>query len=155
MRKPRLARAAALVAFPLVLPFMLGACASAGGGAEAGPTKEILTPGGGERPLFSTVVRSGDVLYLSGVIGRSADGDAGAATRQALEGVQSRLAQVGRTMRDVLKCTVYLIDMDDYAAMNEVYLEYFTPDPPARTAVAVRALPVNAQVEVDCIATAR
>jgi 2-iminobutanoate/2-iminopropanoate deaminase len=137
----------------LVVP-VLGGCASAGGSA-AGPQKEVLIPGGGERPLFSTIVQSGGTLYLSGVIGRSATGDAAEATRIAMDGIQQRLARIDHTMDDLVKCVVYLIDMDDYAAMNEVYVSYFPSNPPARTAVAVRALPVGAQVEVDCIAAAR
>lgn len=158
-RRPLLALAAAAFALPLVT----GACAVGGPGsgttmtatatpAQAGPRKEILTPGGA---LFSTAIRSGGMIYLSGVIGRSADGDAGAATRQALQGVQSRLEAVGHSMADAVKCTVYLIDMDDYGAMNQVYTEFFPENPPARTAIAVRALPANAQVEVTCIAAAR
>jgi 2-iminobutanoate/2-iminopropanoate deaminase len=160
-RRPLLALAAAALALPLAT----GACAVGSGGsgttmaaaptqaaAAAGPRKEILTPGGA---LFSTAIRSGGMIYLSGVIGRSADGDAGAATRQALQGVQSRLEAVGHSMADAVKCTVYLIDMDDYGAMNQVYTEFFPQDPPARTAIAVRALPANAQVEVTCIAAVR
>jgi 2-iminobutanoate/2-iminopropanoate deaminase len=149
----------ALVAAALALPFLAGAChttstvpAAGPAPAQAGPHKEVLTPGGA---LFSTAIRSGGMIYLSGVIGRSADGDAGEATRQALEGVRSRLEAVGHSMADAIKCTVYLIDMGDYQAMNQVYTEFFPENPPARTAVAVRELPVNAQVEVTCIAAAR
>ncbi|TVP47163.1 MAG: RidA family protein [Gemmatimonadales bacterium] len=160
MRNPR----RALVAAALVLPLGLGAChttatttpattpATAAPAPQDGPRKEILTPGGA---LFSTAIRSGGMIYLSGVIGRSADGDAGAATRQALQGVQSRLEAVGHSMADAIKCTVYMIDMEDYGAMNQVYTEFFPENPPARTAVAVRALPANAQVEVTCIAAVR
>ncbi|CAN5775195.1 hypothetical protein BH23GEM11_BH23GEM11_18620 [soil metagenome] len=156
----------ALVAAALVLPLGLGAChattttsaapaqaaAAQSPAVESGPRKQILTPGSA---LFSTAIRSGGMIYLSGVIGRSAEGDAGAATRQALQGVQSRLEAVGHSMADAIKCTVYMIDMDDYGAMNQVYTEFFPQDPPARTAIAVRALPANAQVEVTCIAAAR
>ncbi len=148
MRSSRLALATAALA----LPFLAGGCASSGGGSDAGPHKEVLTPGGA---LFSTAIRSGGFIYLSGVIGRSADGDAAEATRAALTGVRSRLEAVGHSMADAIKCTVYLIDMDDYQAMNQVYTEFFPQDPPARTAVAVRALPANAQVEVTCVAAAR
>lgn len=140
-----------LIALIFFLP-VLGGCASSG---SMGPQKDILVPGGGERPLFSTIIQSGGTLYLSGVIGRSATGDAAEATRAAMDGVQQRLARINHTMEDLVKCVVYLIDMDDYDAMNAVYVSYFPANPPARTAVAVRALPVNAQVEVDCIAAAR
>jgi 2-iminobutanoate/2-iminopropanoate deaminase len=130
---------------------VLSACAGGGG-----PHKETIVPGGGPgSPLFSPIVRTGGLYFLSGVIGRSDDGDIGTATRQAMDGIRDRLAAVDATMADVVKCTVFLVDMDDYQPMNEVYVTYFPSDPPARTAVAVRALPVAAQVEVECIAAAR
>jgi 2-iminobutanoate/2-iminopropanoate deaminase len=133
-----------------------GAQAAGGtGAAEALPLKEILVPGGGEAPLFASVIRSGNLLFLSGVIGRSADGNIEAATRQSLEGVRTRLTQAGATLDDVVKCTVFLIDMADYNGMNRVYAEFFPVNPPARSAVAVLALPVAAQVEVECIAAVR
>jgi 2-iminobutanoate/2-iminopropanoate deaminase len=130
----------------------LGACA---GGT--GIHKEVINPSGGEVTTpFSPIVRTGDLLFLSGVIGRSPDGDIGAATRQALEGIRSRLAAADATMDDVVKCTVFLVDMDDYQGMNLVYAEFFPPpEPPARSAIAVRDLPASAQVEIECIAAAR
>jgi 2-iminobutanoate/2-iminopropanoate deaminase len=112
-------------------------------------------PGGGEAPLFASVLRSGNLLFLSGVIGRSADGNIEAATRQAMEGVRARLTQAGSSLDDVVKCTVFLINMDDYNGMNRVYAEFFPVNPPARSAVAVLALPAAAQVEVECIAAVR
>ncbi len=133
----------------LLLPLLAGGCASAG----AGPHKEAINhtgqPVGG---LFSPIVRTGNLYFLSGVIGRSQDGEIGAATRQAMDGVRTRLEAVGATMDDLVKCTVYLIDMADYQGMNEVYQSYFPGNPPARTAIAVQALPANAQVEVTCVA---
>ncbi len=122
------------------------------GCAGAGPHKEAIRPATGGSPLFSPVVRTGNLLFLSGVIGRSAEGDIQAATRQALDQIQERLATAGATMADVVKCTVYLVDMDEYGAMNEAYVPYFPVDPPARTAIAVRELPVNADVEITCVA---
>lgn len=146
---PRTPIALALVT-GLLLP--LGACSS-GGGVH----KEVINPSGGEVTTpFSPIVRTGDLLFLSGVIGRSPDGEIGAATRQALEGIRSRLEAADATMDDVVKCTVFLIDMDDYQGMNAVYAEFFPPpEPPARSAIAVRALPAAAQVEIECIAAAR
>jgi 2-iminobutanoate/2-iminopropanoate deaminase len=131
---------------------VLGATACASGG----PHKESISHTGSEiTGVFSPIVRTGDLYFLSGVIGRSQDGDIGAATRQALEGIQTRLAAVDATMDDVVKCTVFLVDMDDYQEMNAVYGEFFPPPtPPARSAIAVRALPANAQVEIECIAAA-
>lgn len=141
-------RSSILVLALVAIPVFAAGCAS------SGPAKAVVGPPGGS-PLFSPVVRSGDLLFLSGVIGRSAEGDAGAATRQALESVQGRLEGAGGSMADVVKCTVYLVDMDDYDAMNRVYVEFFPAPPPARTAVAVRALPAGAIVEVTCVGAAR
>lgn len=124
-------------------------------GDRAGPDKEILLSGGGAP--FSPVVRSGNLLFLSGVVGVDRDAEdqgAAAETRRVLEGIQDRLEQVGSSMEDLVKCTVFLVDMDEYSAMNEVYSEFFPEDPPARSAVAVRDLPVGAEVEIECIGAA-
>jgi 2-iminobutanoate/2-iminopropanoate deaminase len=139
--------------FPIVvvlLPLLAGGCAS------TGPHKEVINPDGGPVTTpFSPVVRTGDLLFLSGVIGRDPEGDIGAATRQALERIRARLAAAGATLDDVVKCTVFLVDMADYGAMNAAYSQFFPSDPPARSAVAVRGLPADAQVEIECIAAAR
>ncbi len=58
-------------------------------------------------------------------------------------------------MEDVVKCSVFLVDMEDYASMNEVYLRYFPQDPPARSALAAAGLALGARVEIECIAAAR
>lgn len=140
-----------LPAVAVLLSFVLGACATGGG-----PHKEVINPSGGEvTSPFSPIVHTGDLLFLSGVIGRSQDGDIGEATRQSLEGIAGRLEAAGATMDDVVKCTVFLVDMDDYQGMNAVYSEFFPPPtPPARSAIAVRDLPASAQVEIECIAAA-
>jgi 2-iminobutanoate/2-iminopropanoate deaminase len=148
MRKQCRSLAVVLV---LLLPAMAG-CASAGSSGAA-PLKEIVNPGGGAVTTpYSPGVRSGHLLFLSGVIGR---GEIGPATRSALEGVQERLAAAGLGMADVVKCTVFMVDIADYQGMNEVYAEFFPSDPPARSAIAVRALPASAQVEIECIAAIR
>ncbi|MEX2527785.1 MAG: RidA family protein [Gemmatimonadota bacterium] len=144
-----MARSSALPLVTLLLPFSLLACASGG----SGPHKEGINPPGSQgSPLFSTAVHTGNLLFLSGVIGRSPEGDIGASTRQSLDSIRDRLALAGATMDDVVKCTVFLVDMADYQGMNEVYVDYFPDTPPARSAIAVRELPVNAQVEIECIA---
>jgi len=133
----------------VLIPLIMAGCAT------SGPHKEAIRPANGGSPLFSPVVRTGNLLFLSGVIGRSADGDIRAATRQALDSIEERLGMAGATMADVVKCTVYLVDMDHYSDMNEAYVPYFPSDPPARTAIAVRELPVNADVEITCVAAVR
>jgi 2-iminobutanoate/2-iminopropanoate deaminase len=107
------------------------------------------------------VVRVGDLVFVSGQLGFPAGtrdlvpGGIGPETRVTLEGVAANLAKVGLTMDDVVKCTVFLADIADFAAMNEVYAKAFPKDPPARTTVAVAGLFKNARTEIECIAAAR
>jgi len=104
-------------------------------------------------------VKCGDFIYVSGQIpvdpetNKPVTGDIKAETRQVLENVKRVLEGCGATIADVVKCNVYLVDVTDFAAMNEVYSEYFGEAKPARTTVAVAALPLpGAKVEIDCIA---
>jgi len=138
----------------LTLLFAAGGCAHASGGAgeASGPLREAF---GTNSPLFSGAVRTGNLVYTSGVIGRSQDGQIQGATLQALNGVRDRLEAAGANLADVVKCTVFMVDIADYAGMNEVYQGFFPQPAPARTALAVLALPSNAQVEVECIAAVR
>jgi 2-iminobutanoate/2-iminopropanoate deaminase len=123
--------------------------------------KEVFNPAGAQRLApYSTAVRSGPLVFLSGVIG-SRPGGAGlpegteAQVQQALENLRANLAAAGLEPGDVVKCTVFLVDMADYAVMNRVYGQFFSEEPPARSAVAVAALPAGARVEIECIAAAR
>lgn len=120
--------------------------------AAAVPSKEVLVPG---NHLYSGAVAQGGTIYLAGMIGRSETGDVKAATRDAMDSMKARLEQAGGAMAGLLKCTVFMTDIEQYGPMNEVYAEYFAGmEPPARTAVAVSALPFGAMVEVECIAAA-
>ena len=123
--------------------------------------KEIVQPEGVARlPVFSTAVRTGDLLFLSGQIGTRpgvsppevVEGGVEAETRQTLENIRTVLAADSLTLDDLVKCTVFLADIDDYAAMNAVYLEFFPSDPPARSALATGGLAFDARVEIECIA---
>ena len=121
-------------------------------------TKEVINLGSGNSP-FSTAVKVGNVLYLSGQIGTVPgqgliDGGIGPETRQTLENIKRTLEQIGSSMENVFKCTVFLADIGDYAAMNAVYREFFPKDPPARSTVAGSGLALNARVEIECIALA-
>jgi 2-iminobutanoate/2-iminopropanoate deaminase len=78
-----------------------------------------------------------------------ADGGTIPQLHAALANVATVLAQEGATLDDVVKTTLYLIDMNDFAAVNEVWIEYFTDDRPTRSAVAVAALPIGARIEVE------
>lgn len=130
--------------------------------AEDGPHKEVVdVPGVARLPVFSSAIRSGDFIFLSGSIGtvpggevRLVEGGIGPETRQTLENLRNVIEAAGGTMADMVKCTVFLADMADYAAMNEVYLEFFPSDPPARSALATGGLAFDARVEIECIAAA-
>ena len=129
--------------------------------AEPAPRKEIIQPEGVARlPVFSSAVRSGDLIFLSGAIGALpgvspptlAEGGVIPETRQTMDNLAAVLEAAGAGWGDVVKCTVFLADMADYATFNEVYLEYFPEDPPARSALAAAGLAFDARVEVECIA---
>ena len=99
----------------------------------------------------SVVITSGQ-LPLDPATGAFAAGGVAGQTRQSLENVQAVLAGAGLTLADVIKTTVFLKNMDDFAAMNEVYATFFPENPPARSAVEVARLPKDALVEIEAIA---
>lgn len=108
---------------------------------------------------YSQAVDSGaGLVFLSGQLpidpatGAFPEGGIQAQTRQSLRNVQAILAAAGLSLAHVVKTTVFLSDMDDFAAMNEVYATFFAEPFPARSAVAVKALPKGALVEIECIA---
>jgi len=108
---------------------------------------------------YSTAIRDGDTLYLSGqgpidpATGEALDGDIGEQTALTMENVAAVLEAAGSSLDSVVQATVYLGDMDDYAAMNEVYAEYLSEPYPARAAVEVGEFPVDVGVEIAVVAT--
>ena len=119
------------------------------------PVKKVWW-NGGKRPekqaLFSPRVSYGNLLFISG-IGAHFEGDIKAHTDHVLKEIQQRLESVGSSMEKVLKVNVYLNDLKDYAAMNEVFLGRFGPEPGVRTTIAAAGgIPGNSLVEIDCIA---
>jgi len=113
-------------------------------------------------PAYSVAIRHGDMVFVSGMTGVKPntqdiiDGGVAAQTRQALENIRTSLQTAGATLADVAECTVFLVDMGDFAAMNAVYIEFFPVDPPARATLAVTALPrPAARVEIKCSALIR
>lgn len=96
------------------------------------------------------------VLYTSGQLGLTPEGvlvdGIEAQTRQSLENIGNVLAAAGLHYPDVVKTTIFLSDMEDFAAVNAIYAEYFLKDPPARSCVAVKTLPKNARIEIEVIA---
>lgn len=145
----------------LAAPAMAAAAAmatSASTSAEAqaaAPVKKVHWPDGKrpERPpLFSGVVSYGGLVFISG-IGAHFPGDIKAHTDHVLKEIQKRLEQAGSSMEKVLKVNVYLNDLKDYDAMNEVFRGRFGPEPGVRTTIAAAGgIPGNSLVEIDCIA---
>ena len=107
---------------------------------------------------YSQAVKNGNTLYLSGQIGmipatgELVSADVREQTAQALKNMKAVLAAAGATPENVVKTTVFLTDMADFQAVNAVYAETFASDAPARSCVAVAALPKGARVEVEAIA---
>ena len=104
-------------------------------------------------PLFNSTVSYGNLLFIAGV-GYHQEGDIKVHTKGVLDQIQRQLEAVGSSMDKVLKCNVYLNDLKDYAAMNEVFLGRFGDEPPVRTTIAAPGgIPGNSLVEIDVIAT--
>jgi 2-iminobutanoate/2-iminopropanoate deaminase len=106
---------------------------------------------------YSQAISIGDLLFCSGQIPLTADGtlvegDITVQTRQVLENIKALLASAGSSLERVVKTTVFLADMNEFAAMNQVYAEYFTDAPPARSTVQVARLPRDVRVEIEVIA---
>ena len=107
---------------------------------------------------YSQAIKVGNVVYCSGQLainpktGDMVIGDVKEEARQALKNLGAILQAAGMTFDDVVKATVFLSDIDDYKLVNEVYAEFFATAKPAREAVQVAALPLNAKVEISCIA---
>lgn len=107
---------------------------------------------------FSEAVRVGNTLYLSGQIGNIpgtkelVPGGIEAESKQALDNIKATLERFGSGLDDVVKCTVFLADIDEWPVLNGVYENYFTGHFPARSAVAGSGLALGARVEIECIA---
>ena len=127
----------------------------------AAQEKEVLkVPGAVAGLPFSPAVKVGNVIYLSGVLGNLpgtrtlVPGGIREETRQTFGNMRMVLEAAGSSLDRVFKCTVFLADIADYAAMNEVYATIFPVDPPARSTVAGSGLALGARVEIECMATA-
>ena len=106
---------------------------------------------------YTPIVRGGDLLFTAGQVGiadgKIVDGGLEAELRQVFANLRGVLSSAHASLADVVKTTVFLADMDDYAAMNEIYMEEFGDHRPARSAVAVAKLPLGAQIEIEAVAT--
>jgi 2-iminobutanoate/2-iminopropanoate deaminase len=107
---------------------------------------------------YSQAVRAGSLLFVSGQVpidpatGQLIDGDIAAQTDRVMRNLAAILEAAGASMDHVVRCTVYLADMNDFAAMNEVYGAYFSAPAPARATIQAARLPKDARVEIDVIA---
>jgi 2-iminobutanoate/2-iminopropanoate deaminase len=152
-----LARSRAQGSLAVALALALSACQQATSQIHR---NTINPPNATRLGPYSTAVRTGNLVFFSGVIG-SRPGGAGlpdgteAQIKQALENLRANLTLAGLAPADVVKCTVFLVDMADYQVMNQVYGQFFGDSPPARSALAVAALPASARAEIECIAAAR
>lgn len=120
---------------------------------EAGPAQ-------GGRPVgpYRPVVRAGDLVICSGQVGavpgpdgapQLVDGGTGAQLRQALTNVSNVLEKEGATLADVVKTTVFLVDMSEFALLNEIWIETWPEPRPSRSAIGVASLPLGARIEVE------
>jgi 2-iminobutanoate/2-iminopropanoate deaminase len=143
--------------------FLAGATAAVGATvaakaarADEKPVKKVHWKDGKrpeKTPLFSGVTSYGGLVFIAGV-GAHFEGDIKAHTKHVLDEIQKKLEEVGSSMEKVLKVNVYLNDLKDYTAMNEMFLGRFGPEPPVRTTIAAAGgIPGNSLVEIDCIAT--
>jgi 2-iminobutanoate/2-iminopropanoate deaminase len=120
--------------------------------------RAITTPKGKAIGPYSLGIQSGEFLFISGQIpldaasGKLVGGDVSAQAKQCLENLKSILDAAGLTFADVVKTTIFLTSMGDFAAVNEVYKTYVTEPYPARSTIAVAGLPMGALVEIEMIA---
>jgi reactive intermediate/imine deaminase len=143
-----------------IILMLCGAALTAAPARAQSPREVVRTPGAGapaDLP-FSPAIRAAGLVFLSGQIGNVpgtrtvVPGGIAAETRQTMENIGTVLRAAGTSWNRVVKCTVFLLDINDYAAMNAVYASYFPTDPPARSTFATTGLALGARVEIECIA---
>jgi enamine deaminase RidA (YjgF/YER057c/UK114 family) len=131
-----------------------GVVATSAAQAQQRPVKKVHYRGEKPKttPLFSSAVSYGNLLFIAGK-GAHFEGDIKAHTKHVLDEIEKELLNAGSSMEKVLKCNVYLNDLKDYQAMNEVFRGRFGPEPPVRTTIAAAGgIPGNSLVEIDVIA---
>jgi 2-iminobutanoate/2-iminopropanoate deaminase len=150
-RRNFLAKAPAVVAAAAI-----ASPATASAQSPAGPTKKVFYRTGkppDTPPLFNSTVLYGNLVFISGIGAHEAPFEIKAHTKIVLDQMKKNLEAVGSSMEKVLKVNVYLNDLKDYAAMNEVFRGAFGPEPGVRTTIAAAGgIPGNSLVEIDCIA---
>ncbi len=151
----------ARILFIASLALICTACAETADRPVPAKPEFLNSPAALERGLpFSEAVRAGDLLFLAGQIGTDpatgqlVSGGTETEARQAIENIKAVLERNGRSLADVVKCTVFLADIGEWARFNEIYKQYFKPPYPARSALGVNGLARNARLELECIAYA-
>ncbi|MFN2363258.1 MAG: RidA family protein [Halarsenatibacteraceae bacterium] len=124
--------------------------------------REVISTDGAPAAIgaYSQAVKAGDLVYISGQIpmtpaGELLTGDVSEQTRQSLENLKAILEESGSSLEDTVKVNIYASDMDNFGAINDVYSEYFTTEPPARAFVEVAGLPKDVDVEISAVAISR
>jgi len=157
-QRRRILKAAAATA--IAAPAAKAATGNSKSAQTESPKKKVHYPGGkkperkpgDQAPLFSGAVSYGNLLFIAGK-GAHFEGDIKAHTKHVLDEVEKELVNAGSSMGKVLKCNVYLNDLKDYQAMNEVFRGRFGEEPPVRTTIAAAGgIPGNSLVEIDVIA---
>jgi 2-iminobutanoate/2-iminopropanoate deaminase len=125
-------------------------------------TKTVIAVDGAPRPFagapYNQAIKAGGLVFCAGQValdpesGTLVGDDVAAQTHRALRNLQAVLEGAGSGLDQVVKTTVFMTDLGEFGAMNEVYAEYFTSDPPARSTVQVAGLPAGARVEIEAVA---
>lgn len=123
-------------------------------------SKEVIYSPNAPEPIgpYSQAIIAGDTLYISGQIpidassGKIVSGDIGLETDQVMKNIKAVLGVAGMKFSNVVKCSIFLNDMNNFPKVNEAYGKYFTSNPPARETVEVSRLPKDVNVEISCIA---
>lgn len=123
-------------------------------------SKEVVYSAKAPEPIgpYSQAIKAGNILFVSGQIpidsstGKIDDGDITSQTNQVMKNLEAILTAAGMTFANVVKCSIFLSDMNDFPKVNEAYGKYFQSEPPARETVQVSRLPKDVNVEISCIA---
>lgn len=147
------------VLFLIILVGLLASCAGRSGKNEAREQRRVITLENtpAKRP-YSPAIEADNMLFVSGQIaidqttGKLVEGGIEVQTRQALNNLRNVVEKAGYSLNNVVRCTVLLQDISFYAQVNQIYMEFFPKDPPARMAFAVKDLPMGALIEIDATA---
>jgi 2-iminobutanoate/2-iminopropanoate deaminase len=127
---------------------------------DVNPPREVVATENAPKAIgpYSQAIIFGELVFSAGQIpldprtGQLVEGGIEAQTRQVMENLKAILEEAGSSFDNVLKTTVFMVNLEDFGKVNAIYGEYFTQDPPARSTVQVAALPRGALIEIECVA---